>query len=100
MELMDSMVRTYGLEPRYAGAESLEMRVLDFSLNPEVTLAALENASWALRKRGAESLLLGCAGLTGFKAGLQERVEMPVIDPVEAGCRLVQAGYIASRIGW
>ena len=103
MELMDSMVRTYGLEPRYAGAESLEMRVLDFSLNPEVTLAALENASWALRKRGAESLLLGCAGLTGFKAGLQERVEMPVIDPVEAGCRLVQAlvsaGLKTSHVG-
>ena len=90
VELMDSMVRTYGLESRYAGTASLDMRVLDFESNREATLSVLEEASRKLRARGAEVLLLGCAGLTGFVDDLQNRVEMPVIDPVEAGCRLLK----------
>ncbi len=90
VELMDSMVRTYGLEPRYAGTESLDMRVLDFDRDRDATLAVLETVSRKLRARGADVLLLGCAGLTGFVDDLQARLEMPVIDPVEAGCRMLQ----------
>ena len=101
--LMDSMVRTYGLEARYAGTASLDMRVLDFEKDRAKTLGALENTSQKLRSRGAEALLLGCAGLTGFVAELQVRVEMPVIDPVEAGCRMLksicESGLNTSHIG-
>lgn len=103
VELMDSMVRTYGLEPRYAGTVSLEMRVLDFEKERARTLDVLERASRELRSRGAEVLLLGCAGLTGFVGELQGRVSMPVIDPVEAGCRMLQvvwnSGLQVSHIG-
>lgn len=97
VELMDSMVRTYGLESRYAGTESLEMRVLDFEKEPEKTLDRLEATSLTLRQRGAEVLLLGCAGLTGFVDDLQARVDMPVIDPVEAGCQVLKTVH-ASRL--
>jgi allantoin racemase len=103
VELMDSMVRTYGLESRYAGTVSLEMRVLDFGKDRIETLNVLERASHQLRERGAEVLLLGCAGLTTFVEELQAKVEMPVIDPVEAGCRMLQtlcaAGLNTSHIG-
>lgn len=91
VELMDSMVRTYGLDTRYAGTVSLEMRVLDFAGDRSATLNVLERASGKLRENGAEVLLLGCAGLTIFVEDLQAKVEMPVIDPVEAGCRMLQA---------
>ena len=90
VELMDSMVRTYGLGPRYAGTEPLDMRVLEFDKDRRATLSVLEKAADELRSRGAEVLLLGCAGLTGFVGDLEGRVEMPVIDPVEAGCRMLQ----------
>lgn len=103
VELMDSMVRTYGLEARYAGTQPLDMRVLDFDADRAATLNVLVSASNALRHNGAECLLLGCAGLTGFVAELQERVSMPVIDPVEAGCRMLrtlcEAGLDTSHIG-
>lgn len=103
VELMDSMVRTYGLEARYAGTESLDMRVLDFDKDREKTLERLASTSLKLRERGAEVLLLGCAGLTNFVDALQEKVEMPVIDPVEAGCRVLQTihagGLDTSHIG-
>jgi allantoin racemase len=95
IELMDSMVRTYGLESRYAGTASLDMRVLDFAKERSATLSVLENASRRLRERGAEVVLLGCAGLTAFVQDLQAKVEMPVIDPVEAGCRMLQTLHTA-----
>ncbi len=90
VELMDSMVRTYGLEARYAGTQSLEMRVMDFEKDPHSTLRKLEDTSLKLRSNGAEVLLLGCAGLTTFVEDLQKIVDMPVIDPVEAGCRILK----------
>lgn len=103
VELMDSMVRSYGLESRYAGTVSLEMRVLDFAKERSATLNLLEQASLRLREKGAEVLLLGCSGLTTFVEDLQAKVEMPVIDPVEAGCRMLQtlsaAGLNTSHIG-
>jgi allantoin racemase len=103
VELMDSMVRTYGLEARYAGSVALEMRVLEFESQRRKTLQTLIRASRELRRRGAEVLLLGCAGLTSYVQALQEEVEMPVVDPVEAGCRLLQllveSGLDTSHVG-
>jgi allantoin racemase len=103
VELMDSMVHTYCLEARYAGTVSLDMRVLDFDKDRAATLSVLEKASRQLRSNGAEVLLLGCAGLTAFVEDLQSHVDMPVIDPVEAGCRMLrticEAGLNTSHIG-
>ncbi len=103
VELMDSMVHTYCLDARYAGTVPLDMRVLDFDKDRLATLDVLEQASRQLRSNGAEVLLLGCAGLTAFVDDLQSKVEMPVIDPVEAGCRMLrticEAGLNTSHIG-
>lgn len=103
VELMDSMVRTYGLEARYAGTLPLEMRVLDFEKDRQKTLDRLESTSLKLRQKGAEALLLGCAGLTNFVEELQTRIEMPVIDPVNAGCQALKGihacGLQTSHIG-
>jgi allantoin racemase len=103
VELMDSMVRTYGLEARYAGCEPLDMRVLDFEKDRTATLDVLARASMRLRERGADVLLLGCAGLTAFADDLHKRVQMPAIDPVEAGCRLLksvqESGLTTSHVG-
>jgi len=103
VELMDSMVRTYGLESRYAGSYPLDMRVLDFERRRDETVDALEKAGRALRERGADVLLLGCAGLTGFTCDLEARLRMTIVDPVEAGCRLlrtiVDSGLQVSHTG-
>ncbi len=90
VQLMDSMVRTYGLEARYAGTVALNMRVLDFERHPEETLGKLESAGRELVHRGADVLLLGCAGLTGFTKDIEARLPVSIVDPVEAGCRAIQ----------
>ncbi len=104
VSLMDALVRGVGLEPRYAGTESVGMRVLELDADRARALDALEAASGRLVRRGAEVLLLGCAGLTGFRQELSSRLGTVVIDPVEAGCRLlravVEAGLPTARSGW
>jgi allantoin racemase len=103
VSLMDSMVRTYGLEARYAGTESLSMRVLGFESDRDATLDALTAAGRRLADRGADVLLLGCAGLTGFRDEISGRLSVMVIDPVDAGCRmlkaLVEGGLSTARAG-
>lgn len=88
--LMDALVRMYGLEARYAGTAALDMRVLDLEEDHLGTLAVLERVGKELHTRGADVLLLGCAGLTGFTHELTQRVPVTVIDPVEAGCRMLK----------
>jgi len=89
--LMDSMVRTYGLDARYAGTESLSMRVLDFETDRSETLDRLVATCSRLLERGADVVILGCAGLTGYQDDLMSRVPVLAIDPVEAGCRMLKA---------
>ena len=89
--LMDSMVRTYGLDARYAGTESLSMRVLEFDRNRSATLDRLAETCALLLERGADVVILGCAGLSGYKDELMSRVPVLAIDPVEAGCRMLKA---------
>jgi allantoin racemase len=101
--LMESMIMTYGLESRSAGVHALDMPVLSFEKDPELTLTRLEEGGKELQRRGAEVLLLGCAGLTGYTRALEDRLKVTVVDPVEAGCRLlrtiVEMGLKTSRSG-
>ncbi len=103
VELMDSMVRLYGLENRYAGCVPLNMRVLSFDEAPEETLNALSQAALKLEERGADVLILGCAGLTAFVNSFRASINLPVIDPVEAGGRIlktiVESGLYVSHAG-
>jgi allantoin racemase len=101
--LMDALVRSYGLEARYAGTESLGMRVLDLGANRPATLRALAGAAGRLVSRGADVLVLGCAGLGAFRSELAREVPLAVVDPVDAGCRalraLVEGGLSTARAG-
>ncbi|HVO21983.1 MAG TPA: aspartate/glutamate racemase family protein [Anaeromyxobacter sp.] len=101
--LMDALVRDYGLGERYAGTESLELRVLQLGADRAATLQALTAAAGRLARRGADVLVLGCAGLGPFRAELAGAVPLAVIDPVDAGCRalraLVEAGLSTGRAG-
>lgn len=101
--LMDEMVRMYGLESRYAGTLPLDMRVNCLEENRKETLGVLERVSAGLVARGADVLILGCAGLTSFTQELSERIPLTIIDPVEAGCRMVkmavEMGMNTSHLG-
>ena len=48
-------------------------------------------------------MLLGWAGVSGYARALEDRLKVTVVDPVEAGCRLLQIvvemGLKTSRSG-
>lgn len=99
----ESKLWTYGLEKRCAGIQTMDLSVLSMHAEREVTMAGLLAAGRALVARGAEVLILGCAGLTTYRLAFEQQMGVPVIDPVEAGCRqlrlLVEAGLATSRAG-
>lgn len=100
---LENVLWSYGLDRRSAGLAAIGVPILDMEIDPPSTLRALEAASEQLIAAGAETILLGCTGLSDFQQDLSDRLRIPVIDPVEAGCRqlqvLVDMGLTASRAG-
>lgn len=100
---LENVLWSYGLEKRSAGLAPIGVPILKMDSDPEATLKALVSASEGLVSAGAETILLGCAGLSDYRQDLSELLEIPVIDPVEAGCRqlqvLVGMGLTTSRGG-
>jgi len=100
---MESFLWTLGLEKRYAGSWPMDMEVLEMNLDFEKTLQALVEGAQNIIDKGAEVILLGCAGLGLYQDKLQAKLGVPVIDPNEAGCRqlrlLVDMGLNTSHVG-
>ncbi|MEM8662849.1 MAG: aspartate/glutamate racemase family protein [Pseudomonadota bacterium] len=74
--------REMGVSSRWAGSEPLHMSV-EAAEEPSA-FPAIEKAGEQLLERGAESVILGCAGMVRHRAPLAARLGVPVIDPVQA----------------
>jgi len=102
--LMENMLYRYGLEKRLASIESMKLSVVDVDkMSEEEVLKPLIKAGEQARMKGAEVLILGCAGLAGYDEKLSKKINLPVIDPVKAGVKLaesiLQIGLTTSRAG-
>jgi len=96
-------VMTYGLLDRYAGSVPLGIGVREFQRDPERTLAVATEAGRQALTLGADVIVLGCLSLafTGIDGTLQERLGVPVVNPLRVAVRtcemLVGAGLTPSR---
>ena len=72
---------------RCVGVSAIGLEFYELVNDPADTLNRLETASRKLLEKGAEAILLGCMsfGFHPFAAELQERLGIPVIDPLRAG---------------
>ena len=70
-----------------AGVSAIGLEFYELVKDPDDTLSRLAAASAALLDKGAEAILLGCMsfGFYPFAKKLQERLGVPVIDPLRAG---------------
>lgn len=59
------------------------MSVMDAEENSEKTIQRLIEQGREAIKRGAEVLILGCAGMTGYHEPVSKALGVPVLDPVE-----------------
>ncbi|MGH7042296.1 MAG: aspartate/glutamate racemase family protein [Acetobacteraceae bacterium] len=84
-------LRSMGLEPRLAAEVALNVG-MDILLDPIAARAALIAAACACAAEGAETVILGCTGMTHHRRAIEAEVGVPVIDP----CRQAAAMALAA----
>lgn len=101
--MMADMVNQYGLNSRLASIEPLGMNVLELEKNRQESIEQLIVVGKRAIEKGAEVLILGCAGMTGMKEDIQAALGVPIIDPVEYGYKvlemMVKNNFSISKIG-
>lgn len=77
-------IRSLGLEQRFAGDIAIGIGVTGLS-NETETFGRLEEVGKKLIKdKGADTLVLGCAGMARYRTRLQESLGVAVVDPAQA----------------
>lgn len=88
-------VGAMGVTDRLAGDLALELGVADLS-DEGRTFARMRDIGAQLRDaHGAEVLILGCAGMSDYRARLEDAIGCPVIDPSQAAIAFA-IGQVAS----
>lgn len=80
--MMENMVLQYGMKDRCAGVFSLDSDVLNAEKNKEETIKNLIRVGYEAKKKGADVLIPGCAGMTGLSKAVEQQIKLTVIDPV------------------
>lgn len=77
-----------GVMDRLAGDLPLELGVAELA-DKDRTFARLKAVGAALRDdKGADVLILGCAGMTAFRADLEAELRRPVVEPCQAAAAM------------
>lgn len=101
--MMEDMICQYGLSIRCSGVDSVNMNVLEIEYDKNKTIDRFIQVGEECIKKGAEVIILGCASMIGLKEKMEESLNVPVIDPVEAGVRtlimIIESGLYTSKAG-
>jgi Asp/Glu/hydantoin racemase len=88
-------LRQIGVAGRLAGERGLDLSEQD-SASDDRTFERLCEVGRSLHEiDGSDCLVIGCAGLGAFRAGLEKAVGVPVIDPTEAAVAMALAAVEA-----
>lgn len=86
-----------GVHSRCVGEIAIGRGVSALADRP-ATLKAMVDAGLRLRdERGAQVLVMGCAGMASFRGPLQEAVNLPVVEPTQAATAMALGRVL---IGW
>ncbi len=91
-------LQAMGVEARLAGTIplNLDMEVLTDPVAPRARLAEAAKELVAL---GAESVILGCAGMAGHRAFAEDACGVPVIEPCQAAVAQALLAVVPARGG-
>ena len=98
-------VHQRGMRHFLASVRSLDLTVAETDANPEKTRQRiLEVASRAVAEDGAEVIILGCAGMAGYAAEIENSLGIKVIDPTAVALKIAEAfadlGLAHSKAGF
>lgn len=92
-------LRAIGLADRLAGEVAMNVSI-ETLLEPRTARARLAEAGQALVRAGADSIILGCTGMSHHREALEEAVGIPVIDPCQAAAGQALAVVLADARAW
>lgn len=95
-QISDSL-KTANLDGGCAAIDAADLGVLEIEEDIAATRAAMLTASRRALAQGAEVIVLGCAGMVGLRGYLEQQLQVPVIDSVEAATKLAEA-YVDLRL--
>lgn len=76
-------VRLMGFESRYAGSLPIGFGAEELE-GDQVRDRMIDVGHALIETRGADVLIMGCAGMTHFRADIEKALNVPVIDPSQA----------------
>ncbi len=89
--------RALGMEARIAGELAVELGVTELG-DEDVTLGRMtETGGRLVDDKGADVLVMGCAGMARYRGRLEEALGVPVVDPTQAAAAMA---VTASRLGY
>src|ERR1700761_5358633 len=90
-------LRQMGLMDRLAGERPLNMSVAE-TASGEGTLSKMIEVGRALKEQdGAGAIVMGCAGMARLRRGLEDALQIPVIDPTQAATAMAIGTVQLSR---
>jgi len=97
-------VRKLGLESRFANVRALGMGVVEIAEDErKVIRRAVELSQVMIDEDKAEVIIMGCASMAGYSQELEEKLHVPILDPVSVAYKMVEGltelGIRHSKIG-
>jgi len=97
-------VRKLGLESRFANVRALGMGVVEIAEDErKVITRAVELSQYMIDEDKAEVIIMGCASMAGYSGELEEKLHVPILDPVTVAYKMVEGltelGIRHSKIG-
>lgn len=90
------VLQAMGVEARLAASEALNLPMSALT-DPQAPRKRLAEAAQTLVAQGAEAVVLGCAGMAGHRAFVEEACGVPVIEPCQAAASQALLAVIAAR---
>jgi allantoin racemase len=81
-------LRQTGAIGRLAGERSLDMSVAETASGEGTLARMIEVGRLLVQQDGADVIVMGCAGMARHRTALQQALNVPVIDPVQAAINI------------
>lgn len=85
------LAEQYGMKRFCRNVRACDVPVLALELDPAARGLIVEQCRLALREDGADSIVLGCAGMADLCAEIAAEIQAPVIDGVTSATLLVES---------
>ncbi len=87
--MLARLAQSLGFDKKLKHIEIVKPTGAELMADPEMAHACLSQACQAAKAQGVQSIIIGGAGLAGYAQKLQSHIDLPLIDSVAAGLRVL-----------